>query len=259
MFNEDPKILDEILWSISNQTFKFFELIVIDESTNAKTKLVLDQFRLKDERVRIIRPEVKLGLVKSLNLALKYANGELIARADSDDPLKLNRFDVQVSFLKNNPEIGVVGSSIELIDQYGSMLGIRSYPTTHREIAISGAIRNPISHASVMMRRGLIEFSGGYDEKFIRSEDYELWMRLISKGISFHNLEVPLIQHRVANEFRRDRLNWYFNLLVKIRYFKANIIVTRLLGIAISLTFLITPKIFHKFFYNYYNHKKLFV
>jgi len=259
VFNEDPKILDEILCSISNQTFKFFELIVIDESADIKTQRLLDQFRLNDERVRIIRPEVRLGLVKSLNLALKCANGEFIARVDSDDPVKETRFDIQVSFLNNNPEIGVVGSSIELIDQSGSLIGVRNYPTMNKEIALAGAIRNPISHASVMMRRDVIVSRGGYDERFQRSEDYELWMRLIHAGVNFHNLETPLIQHRVANELRRDRLNWYFNLLVKLRYFKANNILQRLLGIAISLAFLITPKIFHKYFYNYYNYKKLHV
>ncbi|QWD96923.1 glycosyltransferase [Polynucleobacter sp. MG-6-Vaara-E2] len=259
VFNEDSKILDETLCSISNQSFKFFELIVIDESTDIKTLRLLDQFRLKDERVRIIRPEVRLGLVKSLNLALKYANGEFIARVDSDDPLKEGRFDMQVSFLKHNPEIGVVGSSIELIDQFGSLIGVRNYPIMHKEIALAGAIRNPISHASVMMRRDIVVPSGGYDERFQRSEDYEMWMRLIGDGVNFHNLKTPLIQHRVANEFRRDRLNWYFNLLVKLRYFRANNIFQRLLGIAISLAFLITPKIFHKYFYNYYNYKKLLI
>lgn len=259
VFNEDPKILNEILQSIANQSFKNFELIIIDESTEIDVKRVIDEFHLMDERIKILRPTNKLGLVKSLNLGLKYATGLFIARADSDDPLKINRFKTQVDFLNHNPDIDVLGCSIELINKSGVLIGLRNYPKWNKDIILSSAIRNPISHASVMMRSNVIKSIGGYDERFKRSEDYELWLRLIRVGAVFHNIESPLIQHRVADEFRRDRLNWYFNLLAKVRYFKADNIIKRLIGITISLVFLITPSIFHKYFYNYYNHRKLFV
>src|SRR5574344_639787 len=104
VYNTDETFLRESIESILNQSFKDFEFIIInDGSTNNAEDVILSY---KDERIRYYKNDINLKLIKTLNRGLLLAEGEYIARMDSDDISLPTRFQTQVEFLGKNPNIG---------------------------------------------------------------------------------------------------------------------------------------------------------
>lgn len=168
--------LKESINSVLNQTFSDFEFIIINDGSTDNTSKVLDSFN--DPRIIRLKNEKNIGLVKSLNRGISVARGEFIARIDADDMSHLDRFQKQMDFLKNHPEVGVLGTAIENIDASGHRLSISSQPENHELILWKMIFECAIIHPTVMMRKAVIVKVGGYNEKFAQIEDAELWGRL---------------------------------------------------------------------------------
>ena len=161
--------------SILSQTFADFEFIIVDDGSTDSTPTILDTYT-DSHIVRILNP-TNIGLIQSLNRGLALARGEFIARQDADDISHPERLQKQVLFLDENPQIGLLGTSIEYIDEKNNSVrvSIRSAePTLIRWQLLFG---DPIIHSSVMFRRELVDNLGGYDERARHVEDYELWCR----------------------------------------------------------------------------------
>ena len=95
-FNEQERFIKESIDSILGQTYQNLELLIADDSTNNDTIRVIDDFARRDNRVKVIRKESRMGFVKALNIALKEAKGEYIARMDGDDVALPDRFKKQI-------------------------------------------------------------------------------------------------------------------------------------------------------------------
>ena len=174
--------LDASVRSIFNQTYDNFELLVIDDGSTDGSAGILRAYR--DLRLKIVENSRNLGVVETLNRGLSLSRGEYIARMDSDDESLPERLERQVSFLDAHPEIGVLGTSGELIDREGRSLAVFRYPLHHEAICYSLHFYNPLAHPSVMIRREVVLKAGGYLPRGASSsgglipEDYELWCRL---------------------------------------------------------------------------------
>ena len=253
VFNERLDYLEECITSILNQSYKNFELVVVDDSTDKK---VIDYFKSiigKDSRIVYSHNEKRLGFVKSLNKGLSLAKGDYIARADSDDIQKVDRFKLQVAFLEANKDIGIVGSSLEKIGENGEKKGIRYYPSAPELVTKKMILKNAVAHGAAMIRREVIGILGGYNENFEKAEDYELWMRAIKRNIKIYNLPQPLVKYRVSDIERRDTLNWINNLKVKLRYFGFDYLGYRIIGILAVSMMIIIPKFLKRFLFSLYN------
>ena len=191
-FNNE-NYLKEAISSVLKQTYKNFELIIIDDASIDKTPQILR--RIKDKRVRIFRNKKNIGLAKSLNLGLKKAKGELIARCDSDDINIPSRFEKQVRFLDKNRDYILVGSNFDIIDTNGKEIGGVTLPESDKEIRRKIIIRNPILHPAIIYRRKRILGIGGYREFFNGAEDYDLFFRCLKVG-KIHNLQENLVRRR---------------------------------------------------------------
>lgn len=210
-FNELPHIVEKSLNSLVVQTFTDFECIVIDESTNPSRAEACRSLCEKDARFRYVHPEVRLGLAASLNYGFQLSRGEYIARFDSDDVCDPCRLEKQVFFLDENREIGLIGSSMRIIDSKGCVLAIRSYPCEHDKIEQRFVYTNAIAHPTVMLRKKIICCEKGpYRSDFKFSEDLELWLRLLTNGVRFANLPDVLISYRQDSTYR-PAANWKFN------------------------------------------------
>lgn len=186
--------LRESIESILNQTFRDFEFLIISEhGTSAESLAIIESYT--DERIRHIHNTIRLGLVGSLNLGLKETQGEYIARMDADDVSFLERLGKQIQFLDKHPEIGMIGTWFELIDEHGKPINKVHFPVANNLVKWHLFFYNPIVHPSVMLRRTIYEQFGGYDTKALHCEDYELWLRLAQK-IQIANLPEVLIQLR---------------------------------------------------------------
>ena len=254
VFNEKILYLQECIRGILCQSYKNIELIIVDDSTDKNTIDYLTNIAGSDARIKYIHNKEKLGFVKSLNKGLSCAKGDYIARVDSDDIQRIDRFEKQTAFLDAHPEIGIVGSLFEKIDERGKVLGIRRYSELPESITKQMTIKNAVAHPTVMIRREVLACTGFYDESFPKAEDYELWMRALRKGIKIANINEPLVKYRISDIVKRDNTNWKYNLRVKLRYFAFDrYILQRMTGVAAVGLMVILPSFAKRFLYSMYN------
>jgi glycosyltransferase involved in cell wall biosynthesis len=185
--------------SILAQTLADFEFVVIDDGSTDKTSKVLRRYAARDPRIRIVsRPN--RGLVASLNEGLALALGEFIARMDGDDIALPSRFERQVAFLRQHPDIVCVGSAVLEIDEVGRELVVSPQPLddeTIQELSLKGLPK--IWHPTAMMRREAVHSIGGYRPGMCLGEDLDLWLRLGEHG-RLANLEEYLLLYRIHSE-----------------------------------------------------------
>jgi glycosyltransferase involved in cell wall biosynthesis len=239
-FNEPVAVIEESLTSLMNQTFDDFECIVVDESTQPDLALACESICARDGRFRYVHPSQRLGLPGSLNLAISMARGELLARFDSDDVCFPERLAVQVAFMDNHSEVGVVGAGLEIIDENGFSIAVRQYPQSSADIVREMQFTTSLAHPTVLYRASIVNRHGAYDPSFRYSEDLDLWLRWINKGIVFANIPDVLVKYRQTHT-KRHRNHWKFNLRARIRNFAPNFIFRRLAGIACICTWSVLP------------------
>ncbi|HOS83041.1 MAG TPA: glycosyltransferase [Methanolinea sp.] len=212
VFNAE-KYLSQAIESILNQTFKDFELIIIDDNSTDNTRHIIQSYH--DNRIIYIINPIPLGLQNSLNQGLKIAKGDYIARMDADDISDANRFLKQITFLKKNPEIGICGSWIEVIDENNNILHKVQLPIKSTIIAWHLFFGDCIAHPTVIFRRSIKEYLN-YDSNFTLAEDYELWIRLIKK-IKFENIPEYLLKYRIHQtnmSANIEKIN-YYNFIIR--------------------------------------------
>lgn len=184
--------LREALESILAQSFKDFELLVLNDSPDdTHLQEVVDSYQ--DSRIRYYVNERNLGITPSRNRLLDLARGEYIAIMDHDDISLPNRFAEQVTFLDAHPDYGVVGCRAESFPQAGHLPSIF---TDDAEIRLALMTSCAIIHPATMMRASVLKENGiRYEERFSPAEDYALFSRLIP-FTRFHNLPKVLFRYR---------------------------------------------------------------
>jgi glycosyltransferase involved in cell wall biosynthesis len=167
--------LEGAIASILGQTLADLELIVLDDGSRDGTGRFLGS--LRDPRLRVLH-QSPVGLTASLNRALARSKASLIARLDADDFAVPERLARQVAFLDSHPDVGVLGSAAREVDPQGRELDIVRPPLDDGAIRRTLIRRNPFVHSTVVVRRAVLDRSGGYDERLAVAQDYDLWMRL---------------------------------------------------------------------------------
>jgi glycosyltransferase involved in cell wall biosynthesis len=180
--------------SLLAQTELCFELLVVDDGSTDGTPSLLQNFREHDDRVRVITQE-PLGLVAALNRGVFEAQAPFIARLDADDRSMPTRFERQIEYLKAHPEVGLVGTWAEKIDQSGRVIGYLKPETDSFAIASILQHTNPMVHSSMIMRAAIVKKLGGYRAAFQGAEDYDLWLRM-SELTKVANIPKVLVQYR---------------------------------------------------------------
>jgi glycosyltransferase involved in cell wall biosynthesis len=187
------RYLKGALGSVIAQSYKDFELLVIDDGSTDQTPAIVTSFH--DMRIKYLRHNKNEGLIASLNEGIALSEGEYIARMDADDICDPRRLSLQTEFLDHNPDVGVVGTAVRLMDDNGRPGLAYVFPEEHEAILWAMAFLCPIAHPSVMMRRGLVSESGGYSRAVLHAEDYDLWERLSTKT-RMANLPLKLLNLR---------------------------------------------------------------
>lgn len=231
-FNESLGNLEESFHSLKSQSFADFECIVVDESTNDSLASHCRSLCDSDDRFRYVRPESRLGLAASLNLGIDLAAAQWIARFDSDDICLPQRFELQMEYLDKNPKVGLLGAGIEVIDDRGAHVGYRTYPQDHHEIERAFYFTTPVAHPTVIYKKELVIRDAGYNSSFKNAEDLDLWLRLLSAGVTFANLSQPLVKYR-QSQTKRSKTHWKFNLKARLNNFQTNGFLKRVAGIAL--------------------------
>jgi len=203
----NSKLLREAVDSILGQTFSNFEFIIINDASTDKSVEILRDYAKKDKRIVLVDNETNIGLTKSLNRGLQIAKGQYIARMDADDISELNRFSLQVDFLDSNPDIGLLGTHAQSINEKGEKFGIWETLENDAEIKELLKKRNCFCHGSTMFRAECIKNFGNYREEFKFTQDYDLWLR-ISEKYKVANLGKNLFNFRKSpNSISGSRLS----------------------------------------------------
>jgi glycosyltransferase involved in cell wall biosynthesis len=176
VFNGEP-YLSQAIESILSQTFDDFEFIIVDDGSTDSSPMILETFAKKHVRIRLLRNDSNSGLIASLNKAFQAAKGEYIARQDADDTSLPWRFERQVQFLDQHPEVGVLGTWMKNIEQNGEEK-IWKTPISDSLIRWSLLLDPSIAHATVMIRRHILDGDRTYRPEMAHAEDYDLWSRL---------------------------------------------------------------------------------
>ncbi len=179
VYNE-KRYLAEAIESILNQTFRQFEFLIISEyGADEETLKILNQYAQKDSRISIIQNERNLGLAASLNKGLKIAKGKYIARMDSDDISVPNRLKWQYKYMEEHPEIVVSGGNIRYLHGNKLTRYTQRYLGKADQIRMSMLFLCGFSHPTVIINKELLhQYGYEYDER-IKTEDYELWSRIV--------------------------------------------------------------------------------
>jgi glycosyltransferase involved in cell wall biosynthesis len=213
-FNAE-KYLKETIKSIINQSYKNYELIIIDNVSDDSTKKILEEFKNlnKEIELKILFKRTK-NLAEALNLGIKASSGKYIARIDSDDIIRKNRIIKQVKFLENNKNYHIVGTNAFRFKKNSHYF--KPFLIHHNDIylKISLIFNSPFVHPSIMIsKKFIIDNDFFYNSKFDECEDYELWCRIFEKTM-FKNLKYYGIFYRVHEESasfkKKDKLDSYF-------------------------------------------------
>jgi glycosyltransferase involved in cell wall biosynthesis len=162
--------------SILSQTFRDFELILIDDGSKDSTVKIIREYN--DPRIVLIQ-QTNHGLVYSLNKGISIARGKYIARHDADDISLPSRFEKELQLLMSDPEIGVVGSFFTYLNEKtrDTSLTITS-PTKDVDIKRSMYTCNPFGHGTTMIRKAVFSTVDPYTDAYGPTEDFELWRRV---------------------------------------------------------------------------------
>jgi len=214
------KTLKRAIDSILRQTIQDFEFIICDDTSTDNSYKILKEYEDKDSRFIIIRNETNLGLAASLNKCLEKASGEYIARMDDDDISLPERFEKQIDFLAVNNQYAFVSSNSIVFDGNGDIrIGIKPEVPDKNDF-IKGS---PYLHPAVMFRRDAILSIGGYSTKEYtkkRAQDYELFMRMASRGLNGYNIQQPLLKYYYSQKVtQRKRSIKSMVDEIKIRYY----------------------------------------
>lgn len=201
------KYVKQAIDSILNQSLNDFEFVIVDDGSDDRTPIILDEAE-KDQRVKIITKQ-RIGRGPALNIAWSNSAGLYIANIDADDLAEPNRLKTQLKFLQENPEIGLLGSACSVINEDGFNQKVIHQPLRNTQLQRALINSNPFVHSAVMMPRHVLEELGGYNEKIPVTIDYELWVR-IAKSYKIANLDDILTIKRVSNSayFRNKIPSW---------------------------------------------------
>jgi len=197
-YNEE-KYVNEVLHSISNQSYDNIEIIIVDGGSTDGTIEKIDNFVNESPyKIQVFINEPSINQSFARNRGLMHADGEYIVFHDADDLSFPDRINKQVHFLEDNPEFGVVGSSFYYINPLRGEETIRERPTGHGQICQALARSCPIHIGSAMFRREALAqthlFKSGY------AEVYEILIDLAAKEWKLSNISEPLFIYRINED-----------------------------------------------------------
>lgn len=208
--NEDAEHLRLALNSVLEQTYPPNEIVLVkDGLLTSSLDSVIDEMKdYHPEMFKTVSLSENRGLGKALQIGLEHCTDGLVARMDADDISVSDRFEKQVAFMSENPDVDVVGGYIgEFEDDDGRIQNVREVPNQPKTIAKKARFRSPLNHPTVMFRREAVRSVGGYQDRRLM-QDYDLWVRLLVNDYKLANIPEILVKSRAGRELYQRRGGW---------------------------------------------------
>jgi glycosyltransferase involved in cell wall biosynthesis len=226
VYNTEKYVADAIK-SVLNQTFRDFELIIINDASPDNSDRVIKQFR--DKRIRYFKHKTNNGKCHANNFGIKKARGKYIQIFDSDDIMVNYKLDVQSQILDSGTKLGLVYGNAYKMDAKGNIYAPWNVPFPKKESITDKFNFNKFNLAKLRKRlfiqasttlftKKAVKNAGGFDEDLVIAEDWDMWLRIAEKFRVYY-LPVPLILYRIHKgslyqTAKRKGLVKYYNDLV---------------------------------------------
>lgn len=187
-------VIRETLKTVLNQTWKDYEIVVVDDGSNDGSGHIVQEF---GDKVRYVRQE-NGGVAKARNRGIAESRGRYIALLDHDDLWEPTKLEKQIAVLESRAEVGLVITQVKHLDRDGQQIGqiARAYNSADRfyQLFVKGYVPTP---SSAMIRKAVLDVAGGFDEAFRSAglDDHELWPR-IAAITEIASVDEPLTFHR---------------------------------------------------------------
>lgn len=214
------KYIDKTIKSVLNQSYENFELLIINDFPTDNTMSIIDS--IYDERIHIIYNGENKGIAYSRNKGIECSKGKYVALMDHDDIALRNRFEKQVAFLEENPDVDVVGGRIRLIDQNDKFISavwdVNRNPQVLKALLL---MINPYSNSEVTFRRDfVIRHNIKYDDNMLGLEDFKFWIQCSKFGklsnvndlVQYRRIMKSSETGRIVEEKLKERLRLYGEL-----------------------------------------------
>ncbi len=206
--------VEQALRSCCDQSARDLEIIVVDDASDDGTPRAVAKVAQDDDRVRVLTLSGNLGVARAFQVGFEASHGRLIARMDADDVSWPERMERQRAMLMDHPDLSGVSCLVE-IRKRDVVTGTATLPPDGgyarfetwlneliepEAIAAQRFVDQPVVNPSMMVRRAVVEESGGYRE-VAWAEDYDLWLRLLHAGHRF--AKVPEVLFTWSDHERR--------------------------------------------------------
>ena len=179
VFNGE-KFLAGAIESILHQTWKNFQLIIVDDCSTDSTPYIIQKYASKDSRIVAVKNENNLKLPKSLNIGFQLADGEYFTWTSDDNLYRKNAFEILADYLDNNENCAMVYADMFLVNSEGNL-------TKGRRLEPELLLYNNIIGACFLYRKEIAKIIGDYDENLFLAEDYDYWLRIHQVGNIIHH------------------------------------------------------------------------
>ncbi len=237
-YYKKQKFINKTIHSILNQTYRNFEVLIVNDEPGKFSEKILKLLQKKDKRIKIIRNHKNIGAGLSRNKAIKVSKGKYIAFIDSDDLWKKNKLRLQINIMKKfNYDIS--HTAYHIIDEKNKKLAIRK----SRNLNYNDLIKScDIGLSTVMIKKNLLKKDKLFSN-FSTKEDYYLWLKLAKSGHIFYYIKQPLSDWRNSKDsLSSSTLQKIIDSFKLYYHFEKNIFISCLRIIILSYNFLLKKK-----------------
>ncbi len=209
---EKPEYVEECFQSLLRQTVQASEWVVVEDGPLSDGLYeVLDKYEKEYPGLikRVPRP-VNQGLGMALQAGVPECSNELIARMDTDDICREDRFEKQLAEFEKDPDLDIIGSCIdEFEDTPQDIVASRNVPLTDEEIKKYQKRRDGFNHMTVMYKKSAVLGAGNYQPCPLMEDTY-LWVRMMKNGVKCKNIGEPLVYARIGKDMFNRRGGWAY-------------------------------------------------
>jgi len=182
-----------------------FVLVCDGPLTPELDAVIAEYVELHPQLFTVVRLERNMGIGVALNIGIQHCRNELVARMDTDDIARNDRFELQLKEFEKDPELDVCGSHIvEFETDIHTIVAARKVPLTDAEIKAYQKRRDGLNHVAVMFKKSSVLKAGNYQSCMLM-EDTLLWMNMIISGAKFMNIDDALVYVRIGQDMFERR------------------------------------------------------
>ena len=209
-YKENPEYFDTALESVVNQTLMPNEVVIVkDGALTPELDSVIEKYVSEYPHLfNIVELKENVGQGKARNAGLNACSHNIVALMDSDDIARKDRFEIQIKYMEDNPDVDVVGSFITEFENNPEVIeSIKAVPITHEAIYNFGKWRSPMNNMTIVYKKDKVFEVGAYNS-FNFGEDYLLFAKMLMNGCKFYNFEECLVNARAGSRMLAKRVGW---------------------------------------------------